>query len=85
MEQPILVLVVFANAAQVMRAAIQVKPAVLERVNAELPTAVLVKSREPFATPQIMFANVHPRWPNALVAKSALVEHVSVSYVFSIR
>ena len=85
MEQPILVLVVFANAAQLMRAAILAKPAVPELANVELPTVVLVKSQEPFATPQIMFANVHPRWPNALVAKSALVEHVSVSYVFSMR
>ena len=83
MEQPILVLVVFANAAQVMRAAIQVKHAVLELVNVELPIAVLVKSQEQFATPQTMFANVQLRWPNALVVKNALVEHVSVSYFFS--
>ena len=85
MEQPILVLVVSANVAQVMRAAIQVKPAVLGLVNVELLIAALVKSQEPFVTPQIMFANVHLRWLNALVVKNALVEHVSVSHIFSIR
>ena len=85
MEQPILVLVVSANVAQAMRAAIQVKPAVLGLVNVELPIAALVKLQEPFVTPQIMFANVHPRWLNALVVKNVLVEHVSVSHIFSIR
>ena len=85
MEQPILVLLVFANAAQVMLAVIQVKHAALELVNVELPTAVSVKSRERFAMLQIMFANVLLRWPNAPVAKNALVVHVSVSYVFSMR
>ena len=68
-----------------MRAAILVKPAVPELANVELPTVVLVKSQEPFATPLIMFANVQLRWQNALVVKSALVEHVSVSYIFFIR